>query len=96
MSPKSNLPEDAKAYTNRGVAKLKLGDYRGAIADFDRAIELNPDAAAACYGRGGAKSKLGDYEGAIADYSRAIEIKPDYADAYTNRGQCSTVQSCAW
>ena len=38
MSGKRSLPDDAKAYINRGIAKKGLGDYRGAIADYDRAI----------------------------------------------------------
>ena len=32
----------ADAYNNRGVSKDKLGNYKGAIADYDKAIELNP------------------------------------------------------
>ena len=32
----------ADAYTNRGNAKSELEDYEGTIADYDRAIELNP------------------------------------------------------
>ena len=76
MSPKSNLPEDAAAYTNRGLAKYELEDYEGAIADYDRAIELKPKFAEAYYNRGVAKGFLGDHEGAIADF----------ALAYKNRG----------
>ena len=33
---------DANAYNNRGSAKYNLGDRRGAIADCDKASELNP------------------------------------------------------
>ena len=36
-------PNDAKAYYNRGLAKSDLQDYKGAIADFNKAIELNPN-----------------------------------------------------
>ena len=43
MSKKSNLPNDADAYYDRGVAKGGQGDYRGALADLDRAIALKPD-----------------------------------------------------
>ena len=34
-------PKDAQAYYNREVAYRKLGDYRQAIRDFDKAIELD-------------------------------------------------------
>ena len=75
-----------KAYTNRGVAKVMLGDHDGAIADCDRAIALNPDYAEAYFFRGFAKRGLGDYRGTIADYDRAIELDPDNTVAYTLRG----------
>ena len=55
MSKKSNLPDDAKTYTERGVAKLNLRDYRGAVADYSRAIALEPENAAAYGNRGRAK-----------------------------------------
>ena len=77
---------DADAYYNRGNAKKKLQDYRGAIADFTIAIKLNPDDVDAYNNRGIAKKNLQDYRGAIADYNKAIELKPDYVNAYINRG----------
>ena len=76
----------ANAYARRGNAKNKMGDYEGAIADCDRALEIRPQYARAYNNRGNAKSNMGDYEGAIADYDRAIEISPQYTMAYSNRG----------
>ncbi|MBC6480408.1 MAG: tetratricopeptide repeat protein [Hormoscilla sp. GM7CHS1pb] len=76
------------AYNNMGVARYNLGDKEGAIADYNKAIEIKPDYALAYNNRGNARYNLGDKEGAIADYNKAIEIeiKPDYALAYNNRG----------
>ena len=74
------------AYYNRGAAKIEKGDLDGAIADYNRAIELNPKDARAYYNRGIAKRAKGDLDGAIADFSRAIELDPKYAIAYNNRG----------
>ncbi|MBI4232355.1 tetratricopeptide repeat protein, partial [Candidatus Peregrinibacteria bacterium] len=34
-------PNDAEAYLGRGNAKYHLGDYEGAIKDYERAIQLN-------------------------------------------------------
>jgi tetratricopeptide (TPR) repeat protein/S1-C subfamily serine protease len=73
-------------YYNRGIAKSALGDKKGAISDYDRAIEFNPKFADAYSNRGIAKSALGDKKGAILDYDRAIEINPKDAKAYYNRG----------
>ena len=69
-----------KPTTTGGGAKHKLGDREGAIADFDRAIELNPNHAGAYYNRGSAKSDLGDQAGAEADRKRAIELDPAVED----------------
>ncbi len=55
-----------------------------AIADFDRAIEVQPDYAEAYSNRGEAYEDKGDYERAIADYGRAIELQPDVAEAARN------------
>ena len=47
-----------------------------AIADFDKAIELNPKDARAYYNRGVVKDELKQYKEAIADYDKAIELNP--------------------
>jgi tetratricopeptide (TPR) repeat protein len=73
-------------YFNRGVAHNGLGNYRQAIEDCDRAIEINPGYAEAYNNRGGAHNGLGNYRQAIEDLSRAIEIKLRIAEAYFNRG----------
>ena len=67
----------AETYFNRGLAKLELKDYYGAIADYTRAIELNPQYADAYNNRGYAKSNLKDYNGAIADMNEALRLDPD-------------------
>ena len=56
------------------------------LADYDRAIQLNPYNAKAYYNRGNAKSALGKNQEAIADYDRAIKLDSNFADAYYNRG----------
>ncbi len=58
----------------------------GAIAEFDRAIELNPKMAWAYQGRGTARMAKGDFEPAIVDFSRALELNSKIAVAYMNRG----------
>jgi tetratricopeptide (TPR) repeat protein len=70
----------------RGAAKAWLDDYKGAIADYNQAIQLKPKYPDAYYYRGAAKAWLEDYKGAIADYNQAIQLKPEYPDAYVGRG----------
>jgi serine protease Do len=54
--------------------KYKKSDFRGAIADFDQALRIQPDYAAAYYNRGIARSALGDKQGAIADLKTAARL----------------------
>ncbi len=69
-----------------GLEKSKNNDYEGAIEDFTKAIELNPENEDAYIERGIAKYKLEDYEGAIEDFTEAIELNPENEDAYYWRG----------
>jgi len=80
------FPEWDICYIYRGIAKIELGDYEGAIEDYDKAIELNGEMKTSYFNRGIVKGKLGDYEGEIEDYNKAIELDGEDADAYYNRG----------
>jgi len=80
------FPEWDICYIYRGIAKGKLGDYKGEIEDYDKAIELDSEDTSAYYNRGVAKGELGDYEGAIEDYDKAIELDDEYTKAYFSRG----------
>lgn len=61
-------------------------DLEDEIADYTKAIELNPDDDMAYYNRGDCYYFLDEYEKAIEDYTRAIELDPDHAEAYWSRG----------
>ena len=71
---------------NRGIEKAKNGDLDGAIADFDRAAELDPKNDAPYYNRAQAKRLKNDTAGAIADYTKAIKLGSTNPAAYNNRG----------
>lgn len=78
--------QTAVEYSFRGAAKFYREDYRGAIADLNKAIKLDPKDLEAYLVRGAAKDLLEDYRGAIADYDKAIEVDPKHAMAYSLRG----------
>ena len=76
----------ANEYNTRGVREQQMGDLGKAIADYTKAIRLDPQFATAYNSRGTAEIRQGDFGDAIADFTKAIELKPDYATAYRNRG----------
>ena len=76
----------AETYLLWGYVKDELGDHKGAISDYTKAIQLKPDFADAYYNRGVAKGNLGQYSDAITDYDKMIQLNPDDALAYNNRG----------
>jgi tetratricopeptide (TPR) repeat protein len=74
------------AYYHRGTTYANLGNYRQAIEDYNKVIEINPKYREAFNNRGNAYLLLGNYRQAIADYDLAIEINPKDEKAYNNRG----------
>ncbi len=73
------------AYHYRGSAYKDKGDYDQAIADYSRAIELDPKFTNLYVDRADAYMVKGDYDRVIADASRLIELK-DLTRGYTRRG----------
>lgn len=76
----------AVAYSTRGLAYHNKGDHNRAIADFNKAIKIQPNSAKAYLGRGLTYHKKGEYAQAIADCNKAIKNNPNLAEAYSVRG----------
>lgn len=73
-------PEGALGYLNRARYRRGVFDYRGAIADFGKAIELDPETDYYSE-RGSAHYALGDFVAAVADYRRSYEMAPSASSA---------------
>jgi len=71
---------------SRGNDYLRKGEYDRAIANYTKAIALDPNDAYAYNNRGLAYRKKGEHGRAIADHSKAIALDPNYFFAYYNRG----------
>jgi zinc protease len=76
----------AAAHSASGERKFQANDLAGALADFTRAIEVDPRFAAAYVNRSVCRLQQGDVDGAVADCTKAIELDPKISLAYSNRG----------
>ncbi len=76
----------AVAFTNRGDAYKRKGQFGPAIADYSEAIRLKSDDAAFMVSRGNAYFYDGQFDRAIDDYNAAIRLDPRLSQAYGNRG----------
>jgi tetratricopeptide (TPR) repeat protein len=79
-------PDHPDTLNNRGAARIQIGDSQGAIADYDRSLELQPENAATLAIRGAAKFYMGDDLGALYDFDSSLDLRPDHADTLTMRG----------
>lgn len=81
----SKLLGHSVIHYKRGFSFAAKGDLERAIADYTRAIELDPGDTDVWVGRGVARLRKADVDGAIADFDRAIQLEPDRALAYNDR-----------
>ena len=75
------------AYYNRGNAKGELKDYQGAIVDYTKAIEINPQYVDAYANRGIYREAVNDLKGACVDWRKAVELG-DERSAKWVKDQC--------
>lgn len=82
--------ENEEIYRFRGWTRLETEDLDGAIADFTKAISIEPQDIVALGNRGVAFLGKGEFRKAIADADRAIKIDKSFAAAWFIRGQAWT------
>ena len=75
----------ADIYRGRGQARVQLGDYLGAVADYTRVVERQPGAEIFAH-RGWAYFFADAWRPALHDFEKALALDPAYGDAYTGRG----------
>ena len=66
--------DDFDSYTNRGVSKMRLGNYEDAIMDFEKAININPEFGLAYLNLGGAYHLIGNKEKACESWEKALYL----------------------
>jgi Flp pilus assembly protein TadD len=75
----------AALYEYRGAAEDE-SDPSGALKDYNKAIELNPNLALAFNDRGLLFYNADEYDRALEDFNRAIELDSKFETAFDNRG----------
>ena len=77
-------------YRRRGRIRQQLGDYTNAMADYDRAIEIEPQMAQAYANRADIYINRGDYPRALIQCNQAIRFDPQLVSAHYQRGVINT------
>jgi tetratricopeptide (TPR) repeat protein len=67
-------PWPGRPIYTKGNVYSDMDNYQAAIADYDRAIELDPQLAGAYYNRGLTHDEMGNAQAAIADYEQFLAL----------------------
>ncbi len=76
----------AYRHYNRGLQLTDAGDYRTAIAEYNKAISIRPDLAPALTNRGYAQGKLGRHPDKYYSCAQATYVAPNFAEAWNCKG----------
>ncbi|NES78731.1 MULTISPECIES: tetratricopeptide repeat protein [Okeania] len=77
---------DLQKNLQRAVINNRQGNFQQAIANYTKAVELNPYYPIAYNNRANIYSHIEKYEQALADYNKAIQLNPNNFKAYINKG----------
>ncbi len=77
---------DCTILSDRAVAYLHLNENKKCIADFDLAVQLQPEYSFRYASRAYAKKHFNDIDGAIEDYETAINLDPTDEISQNNLG----------
>lgn len=82
----AEMPDDAQALSNLGLALKDLNRSEEAAGYFQQALMLVPNNPKTHNNLGNIYRELGRLDDAIASYQQALVIQPDYAEAHHNLG----------
>jgi tetratricopeptide (TPR) repeat protein len=88
------VKEDPGIYNNLGMIYMKMGKVRDALAQFGKALKVDPNSIGALINTGAIAHRYRDYGRAIASYDRVLKLQPQnvaalkgMAFAYYGSGQ---------
>ena len=84
-------PASAEAYNNRAYTYMTVHDYKHALADLDRALQLRPEYINALINRGDIYNYYYRIDRArgIADYDRVLQLDPGHQLALGHRAMAN-------
>jgi tetratricopeptide (TPR) repeat protein len=82
--------EFGEAHRNRGTVYFRKGkeNFDMALADFEKAIQFDPNDYLAYNGKGLVAFEKGDFEKAEKEFTSALKINGAFAEGYHHRGKC--------
>lgn len=80
--PTATPTPSASDHVKQGLEYYEQGELDKAMAEFDKAIELEPDNVDAHRNLGTVYGEQGKWEESAAAYEQAIELAPDFGEAY--------------
>ena len=84
---KTMQPNFAEGYFYKGKAILYLGNnYKMAVENFDKAIELDANNAESYFLRGYAQARLKNFSAAVEDFTKSLKMKAE-EKIYKKRGE---------
>lgn len=79
-------------YLERAYQRMEGGYYKGALEDYNRALEISDKDPEIWMNRGIVKERTNDLKGAFSDYTQAIELNEKFEKAWLNRGNVLSKQ----
>jgi tetratricopeptide (TPR) repeat protein len=86
-------PKMPYSYSERGLIRMKAGNLKGALEDYNEAILLDPADPDNWLNRGIVKEQSKDLLGALIDYRQVITLKADYEKGWLNHGNVLVKQN---
>jgi tetratricopeptide (TPR) repeat protein len=90
--PTATPTPSASDHAAQGNAYYDQGQFEEAVAEFEEALQLDPDDAETHYNLGLAYKALGKVDEAIGEYQEAIRLDPDLAEAHNGLGNAYSDQ----
>jgi tetratricopeptide (TPR) repeat protein len=86
---------DAKSHVVKALRLHRQKSYNEALAELNKALEIEPRSAEAYYWRGRTHISLGRLDQGAEDFKAAVAFKPDYVEAYDILGWIAAKQDRA-